>query len=211
MQGRGQVISFDAPDNVSVTPHRIHQSHDKLCTPNIVVRDVEEAEGGASIGMYQVSVSPSRQHTSWYVLQASKGRRGRVASLSGRHRRVLGEIDPPILSTRHCCTRVCARPSRQRSDSDEVRSCKARRGNRSARRGIGDIDDVRAIWNNGYAVLSLASVRQPSDEIDKRMRFANSTGVIPWLTFRLRALSPIWCRSVTNLWPIKNSSVQRRS
>ena len=112
---RGQVISFDVPDEVSVTLHRSGQWHDRLCTPNIVVRDVEEADSGASIAMYQVLVSPSRAplraHTSRYVLPTHKGRRrgageehgstrarGRVASLSGRHRRVLGEIDRPILS-----------------------------------------------------------------------------------------------------------------
>ena len=64
------------------------------------------------------------------------------------------------------------------------RLARARRGNRnSAERGIGrdidDDDDVRAaIWNNGYEVLPLASVRQPSDEIDKRMRFAISSGAL---------------------------------
>ena len=112
MHGRGQVISFDVPDDVSVTLHRIKQSHDGLCTPNIVVRDVEEADSGASIAMYQVLVSPprapfelTRRGMFYKRAKVDEGEpengstraRGRVASLCGRHRRVLGEIDRPIL------------------------------------------------------------------------------------------------------------------
>ena len=114
MHRRGQVISFDVPDDVSVTVHRIEQWHDGLFTPNIVVRDVEKADSGASIAMYQVLVSPSRapfeltRRDMFYKrtkVERGAGEehgstlaRGRVASLSGRHRRVLGEVDRPILS-----------------------------------------------------------------------------------------------------------------
>ena len=101
---------------------------------------------------------------------ASTRARGRVASLSG--------IDRPILSATLLSSRMSSQSrygTRSRLASEATLST-VMQSTRSARRGIGDIDDVRAVWNNGYEVLSLASVHQPSDEIDKRVRLANSSG-----------------------------------
>ena len=79
VHGRGQVISFDMPGGVSVDPHRIEQSLNGLCKPDIVVRDVEvaaddfDARFSAQWRLYRYQVlvarkpDPLRTHTSWHV------------------------------------------------------------------------------------------------------------------------------------------------
>ncbi len=79
VHGRGQVISFEVPDDVRADPHRIQQSLNGLCKPNIVVRDIAIADDDFDARFsaqwrqyrYQVLVSPHpdplRAHTSWHV------------------------------------------------------------------------------------------------------------------------------------------------
>lgn len=79
VHGRGQVISFDLPDDQVVVPHLIEQSLNGLCRPGIVVRDVERANDDFHARFsakwrqyrYQVLASPHRDpirmYTSWQV------------------------------------------------------------------------------------------------------------------------------------------------
>lgn len=79
VHGRGQVISFDVPDDSTVTPHRIEQSLNGLCKPAIVVREVTIVDDGFDARFsaqwrqyrYHVLASPHRDpvrsHSSWHV------------------------------------------------------------------------------------------------------------------------------------------------
>ncbi len=79
VHGRGQVISFDVPDGVGLTPDRVEKSLNGLCKPNIVVREVQVADADFDARFsarwrqyrYQVLASahpdPLRLLTSWHV------------------------------------------------------------------------------------------------------------------------------------------------
>ena len=79
VHGRGQVISFDVPDDAVVDPSRIEKSINGLCRPHIVVRDVVVAGDDFNARFsaqwrryrYQVLTSPQpdplRITTAWHV------------------------------------------------------------------------------------------------------------------------------------------------
>ena len=79
VHGRGQVISFEIPDDARATPDRIQQSLNGLCKPDIVVRDIAvtdddfDARFSAQWRQYRYQVlvalhpDPLRAHTSWHV------------------------------------------------------------------------------------------------------------------------------------------------
>lgn len=81
VHGRGQVISFDLPDDFDTERQNIERSLNGLCGPNIVVRDLERADDDFDARFsaqwrryrYQVMVGrhpdPLRIETAWHVWQ----------------------------------------------------------------------------------------------------------------------------------------------
>ena len=79
VHGRGQVISFEPPSSATVDVERLHHSLNRLCGPEIVVRDLVEADPGfdarfsAIWRRYRYHVwtarfhDPSRRLTTWHV------------------------------------------------------------------------------------------------------------------------------------------------
>ena len=81
VHGRGQVISFDVPDDAGIEPIRLERSLNGLCGPHIVVRDVQVADADFDARFsaqwrryrYQVMTgkhpNPLRVETAWHVWQ----------------------------------------------------------------------------------------------------------------------------------------------
>ena len=100
VHGRGQVVSFVVPDDTTLTPHRIEQSLNGLCKPDIVVRDVEQTHDDFDARFsaqwrqyrYQVLASthrdPLRAHTSWHVPATLE-----LARMNAAATHLLGEHD----------------------------------------------------------------------------------------------------------------------
>ncbi len=100
VHGRGQVISFDAPNDSSIEPHRIEHSLNGLCRPGIVVRDVQVTNDDFHARFsahwrqyrYQVLVSPHqdplRANSSWHVPEPLD-----LSRMNNAARHLLGEHD----------------------------------------------------------------------------------------------------------------------
>ena len=81
VHGRGQVISFDVPDDAGIDPVRLERSLNGLCGPSIVVRDVQvandafDARFSAQWRRYRYQVmtgkhpDPLRIESAWHVWQ----------------------------------------------------------------------------------------------------------------------------------------------
>ena len=100
VHGRGQVISFEIPDGVDVTPDRIESSLNGLCKPAVVVRDVSEADAdfdarfSARWRRYRYQVlnarlpDPLRANVAWHVWQPLN-----VAAMNAAAAHLVGEHD----------------------------------------------------------------------------------------------------------------------